>query len=575
MRWRRAVPTACTLLLALLALAPVLLSRGYVLVGDMSFVPGQPWKSAWLGLDGSVPRAVPADAIVSLLEHVVAGDLLQKAILLGSLLLAGTGMIRLVRSFLGAGAVIAPTGAAVLYLWNPWVLERLAIGHWGLLVGYAVLPWAARAALAVRRDATGVRALALPLAAASFASPTGGIAALVVVLVLVVATDRLRPTARVLATGLAVNLPWLLPGLLASSVTSDPSGVDAFAARSDTPLGVLGSLLTFGGIWKTSIVPGERGSWLLVLIALAVTLAALLVLVRGARTGADPSPYRRLLVLAALGLVLAALPATGPGRDLVRALVEHVAGAGLLRDSQKWLLLFVLPVCVAAGLGLDALRGWLERHGALSRGVLGAVALFPVVLLPSLAWGIAGDLEPVAYPREWTQVRQVLDAQPAADRRTAVFPWSAYRRLSWNDDRAALDPALRFFPGEVVTDDALPVGRTTVGGEDPVSARIGAALASGSPLRPVLEAAGIRYVLIEHAPADPTAVAALTAAAGSRVLHDGPDLQLLDLGQGRGRSDPGTAWVVVTGDLVALAVLLGTVTYPALRRIAPKTDDMG
>jgi hypothetical protein len=582
---RRWVPGICVLLLAVLALAPVLLSRGYVLVGDMTFVPRQPWRSAWLGLDGSVPRAVPADALVSLLSHVLPADVLQKVVLLGSLLLAGLGTVRLVRSLLGSTAVIAPAGAAVLYVWNPFVLERLAIGHWGLLVGYAALPWVADAAVALRRGGTRAWSLVPGLAAAAFASPTGGVAALLVALVLVVERARPRQAASVLGLGVVLNLPWLLPALLASATTTDPGGVDAFAARSDSPLGLLGSLLTFGGIWKQSIVPGERGSWFLVAIALVVSLAggtALLVRSRrsgGVRSaevrGADPAPCRRLLLLALVGLVLAALPTTGPGRDLVRALVEHVPGAGLLRDSQKWLLLLVLPVCVGVGLALDGGRTWLERRGALSRGLLGAVALAPVVLLPSLAWGIAGDLQPVSYPAEWAQVREVLEAQPSSDRVTAVFPWSAYRRLAFNDDRAALDPALRYFPGDVLTDDALPVGRSTVAGEDPAAARISAALDSSAPLRPVLAGAGVRYVLIERGGTDPSAVAAYTAAAGARTLHDGPGLLLLDLGSGHRARDLGTAWLVVTADLVALALLGGTAIIGAVRRIQLITDDMG
>ncbi|MFL6062964.1 MAG: hypothetical protein ACJ72E_17180 [Marmoricola sp.] len=577
MTGRRWVPAACTATLALLALAPVVLARGYVLVGDMSFVPDQPWKSAWLGLDGSVPRAVPADAFTSALSHVVPGDLLQKVVLLGALLGAGVGAIRLVRVLLGERAVIAPTAAAVLYLWNPWVLERLAIGHWGLVVSYAALPWVAAAAHLVRRD--GARALALVpgLAVAAFASPTGGIMASLVALVLVAERGRVRRLAEVVAIAAVLNLPWLLPGLIVSTEAGDPAGVNAFAARADTPFGVVGSLLSLGGIWKSSIVPGERDSWFLVGIALLVTVAGLVVLLLRSRPGqgAAAGVHRRLLALALIGFLLAVLPTGGPGRDLVRALVEHVPGGGLLRDSQKWLALFVLPVCVGVGVGFDAVRGWLVRHDALSPALLGAVALFPVILLPSLAWGLAGHLEPVHYPAEWAQARTALEDQPAADLRTAVFPWSAYRRLPWNDQRAALDPALRYFPGEVVTDDALPVGRTTIAGEDPVSARIGAALAAGDPLRPVLDSAGIRYLLVERIGEDASSLAARVAAGDAAVLHDGPELELFDLGHGRPRHDLGRAWIVVVGDVLAAGTVLAYLAFGAVRRIRTKRGVMG
>lgn len=557
---------------AALACGPVLLGRGYVLVGDMTFVPSQPAKDAWLGLDGSVPRAVPADAVVSFASRLVPGDLLQKAILLAALVGAAIGMLRLVTRLVEPSSRLAPLGAAVLYLWNPWVLDRLAIGHWGLLVGYAALPWVVLCAVEVRRGTAGPAGLVLALAAAAFGSPTGGVAATLVALVVVAERARLKVLALVLGAGLIVNLPWLLPGVLGSSEVSDPAGVDAFAARSDTPFGVLGSLLTFGGIWKTSLAPGERGSWLLVALALLLTVLGVLALVRAARHR-DPvsSTARRLVGLGSLGLVLALLPVTGPGSDLVRVQVEHVPGAGLLRDSQKWLLLFVLAACVGVGLALEGLAASLKARQLPVRSILGAFALAPVVLLPSLAWGLAGDLEPVSYPAEWHQVRELLAEQPADQRRLVVLPWSAYQRFAWNDNRAALDPAIRFFPGDVVTNDDLATGTgRTVTGEDRVAARVTAAISEGV-LVPVLADLGIRYVLVEKtAPGDTGAI----GAAGT-VLHDGPELRLLDLGSGTVPPRASYAAVVIAGDLLALGLVLTSGIFATFHRIGRKPGNIG
>lgn len=557
--------------LAVLALAPVLFARGFALIGDMSFVPVQPWRAEWLGLDGSVPRAVPADAIVSVLTHVVPGDLVQKAVLLGALVAAALGMLRLAGTFVAPGARIAPLGAAVLYLWNPWVLERLAIGHWGLLVGYAAMPWVVIGALAVRRGTGGLPLLVVALGVAAFGSPTGGVAAGLVAVVL--CATRRRRNLQVLAAVVIVNLPWLLPGVLGAATPSDSSGVQAFAARSDTHLGLLGSLLTFGGIWKASIVPGERGSWLLVLLALAVTIAGIAALVPGIRKGPSASPLRAIAALGLTGFVLAALPTTRPGLTFSVWLVDHIAGAGILRDSQKWLLLTVLAVCVGLALALEGAGRWLRVNG-LGPGLLtGVAALLPVVLLPSLAWGISGKLEPVHYPAEWSQVRSVLDAQP--DRRTVVLPWATYRSFAWNDHRAALDPAIRFFSGQMITDDALQVSATrTVAGESPVGARIGAALAQGLPLAPVLADAGIRYVLIEKTAAgDDAAIAGLRASA--LVLHDGPDLELLDLGRGTAPPHASYAGFVIGADVLSFALVLGAGLFPTVRRIRRKPGNIG
>lgn len=557
-----------------LVCGPVLFSRGFVLVGDMTFVPEQPWKDAWLGLDGSAPRAVPADAMVSLVTQVVPGDLVQKVVLLGALLLAGAGMYRLVRHGLGVPDRAAALAAAVLYLWNPYVHERLAIGHWGLLLGYAALPWIVLAAGAVRRGDPGALAhLTIAVLPAAFGSPTGGLLAGLVVLVVTLGRGvaPLRRTAAAVAVVVVLDLPWLVPGLTGAETGSDPGGVDAFAARSDTPLGLWGSLLTLGGIWKQSIVVGERDAWLLVLIALVVSVCALAALVRRRGTS-NGSGNARLLLLGAAGLLLAGLPATGLGGDLVADLVEQVPGAGVLRDSQKWIALLALPVCAGSALVVAAFLEAVRARGLPTGLVRVGSVLLPVVLLPSLAWGLAGKFEPVRFPPEWAQVRAILEDRPAAQRRTVVLPFSAYQRLPWNAGRAALDPAIRFFPGQLVTNDELVLAADrSVAGDDPAAAVIADAVRRGMPLGPVLTEVGVRFVLVEKTAAGASGV----EVPPGEVLHDGAELMLLDTGNPASITSSEHRAAVIAGDLLAGCGALVAVGFVALRRIRRKNPEIG
>src|SRR4051794_31509293 len=117
------------------------LGRGYVLSYDMVWVPDLSLRSSFLGLGSGLPRAVPSDAVVAVLDEIVPGMLLQKIVLLGVLVVAGAGVVRLTERSLAAQLV-----AVTAYVWNPFVAERLVIGHWPVLVGYAVLPWVIDAA---------------------------------------------------------------------------------------------------------------------------------------------------------------------------------------------------------------------------------------------------------------------------------------------------------------------------------------------------------------------------------------------------------------------------------------------
>ena len=76
--------------LAVLVLGPAL-GRGYVLTYDMVWVPDLALRSDFLGLGTALPRAVPSDAVVAVLDAVVPGMLLQKLVLLGALVLGGLG----------------------------------------------------------------------------------------------------------------------------------------------------------------------------------------------------------------------------------------------------------------------------------------------------------------------------------------------------------------------------------------------------------------------------------------------------------------------------------------------------
>lgn len=576
----RAGRATAVVLLALtgLALGPVLLHRGVVLVGDMTFVPQQPWKAAWLGLDGSVPRAVPADALVSMLTDLLPGDLVQKAILVATLFLAGLGVVRLLAAVAPRLGRIAGLAGATLYLWNPYVLERLAIGHWGLLVGYAALPWVVLAADRLRHDRRGAMAMLVCwLAVAAVGSPTGGLLAGTLALILTAGRPARRPAGVALVV-LVLNLPWLVPGVLARGIGTDPAGVRAFAAAADTPLGVLGSLATFGGIWKQSIVPGERAAWLLVLLATAATLAGLTALTavgrgRGPRASRlDPAFARRLLLAGGLGLVLALLPVTAAGANLAERLVSDVPGAGLLRDSQKFVALFVLATCVGFAVAVDHLTRAAVRHGLNGRVVGGAAVVLPLLLLPSLAWGLSGGLEPVRIPSDWARAESALAAMPADQRRTVVLPFSTYQRFSWNGGRATVDPAIRFFAGQIVTADQLVLGPgVAVGGDSPASARIAEALRAGRPLGPVLRDLGIRFVLVERTAAGAAAV----AVPPGRIVYDGPEIRLFDLGGPARLEHADHGWMIVTADLLAAALLLGAGTYLAVRRFLRKPDVIG
>lgn len=536
---------ALALGLALLALAPAL-APGFVLVYDMVFTPRQDLMPATLGLGSEVPRAVPVDGLVALATMAVPGDLLQKVALLATLALASWGASRLTPS----RSLTARAAAGVAYGWNPYVAERLFIGHWSLLVAYAALPFAARAGLDLRRGGVAGAAPRLLLACGvASITPTGGI--LAAVTGLAAAGWRGARTLWLAGALVVLNLPWLVPAALhPGGGRSDPAGVEAFAARAENWSGTVGSLLGFGGIWNAEVVPPSRETVLAPLLsALVLAIAGL-----GVRPVAAAWGRRAALSLALTGVggfVVALLGAVPAGAALLRWAVVELPGAGLLRDGQKWLAPFVLLAAVCFGLGAARLAARVADPVGRRSLALGAL-LLPLAVLPDLAWGGFGRLTPVRYPDDWAAVRHVIEqADHPGD--VVPLPFVTFRAFSWNDGRTVLDPAPRWFPVTVVAADALPVGDLVVEGEDPRAAAVAAALAAGQPLGEV----GVGWVLVEKATPGPVPERALH---GLGRRHDGPDLTLYEVPSVQPVTGAGPPVApVVAGDALAVGLLFGSI----------------
>ncbi|WP_158562764.1 hypothetical protein [Marinitenerispora sediminis] len=548
-----------------LALGPAL-GAGYVLRYDMVFVPDPPLSPMVLGAGDGFPRAVPSDAAVAVLARLLPDAAVQPLVLLAVFALGAAGAARLV-----PGPYLVPRLAAALcYVWNGYLAERLLLGQWALLLGYAGLPWvlAAAARLERVRDLPRMLVALLPAAVGGFSSVL--LSALVVVPMAVLAggggrrpwwrrvPTALRRTALVGAALVAVSLPWLVPALsaVAADVRTDPAAVELFAARADTPFGALGSLLTLGGIWNAHAVPAGHGHLFPATCRLLLAVAAVAGWAWWVRTGRIPSPLGRgLSVAAGAGFAVAAVGTTETGRTVLAALITAWPGFGPLRDGQ----LYVAPLALVQAVGCAALAHALRRPepggGTVgpereprrrspdlgrAAGPLAAVLLvvLPVVLVPGLAWGAAGRLVAVEYPAEWARVRAAVDGDPAPGA-LLTLPWSAYRGLDWSGGGrtvVALDPATKGFARRVVWNDALRVasdGRVyEIAGEDPTARAVAPLVAGGWPAHPApdvprrLGALGIRYVLVDR-----TALArAVDAAPGAAWPDPGPDVQVVHEG---------------------------------------------
>ncbi len=583
-------PALTGLALGLLALGPGL-ARGFILSYDMVFVPDPPFSTALLGLSGGPARAVPSDAVVAVLARVIPADILQKLILLAIFVAACAGAAAL----LGSGwqlvygrqaPLLGRLAAGVYYAWNPFVAERLLIGQWAMLLGYAGLPWVLRllATGPVRIRPLRLVLVLLPAAIGGFAAMAiTGLAAVPVALARGTRRERVLRTGVLIAALAVVSLPWLVPSLIVP-VHADPAGVRLFAARADTPFGRLGSLVALSGIWNSQTVPRGYGGLPAVCWLAVVAVAVAGYLLRARRDRLCPGLGAAGLV----GLAVAAIGITPATRSMLADLESASAGFAILRDGQQ----FVAALGLMESVGFGAAVCWLlgrqarpagpdrarpdrvglgraeanragpdragpDRAGAESAGAgqpgpAAAVAgrpaaagpagllavlavLAPILLLPGLAWGVAGRLHAVQYPADWQRARQLVDDDPQPGS-VLLLPWGVYRRYRWNDGEAVFDPWPRLLGRDVIASDGLQIGRYTLAQESTASIKMNRLLAQPGPITGRLRADGVRFVIIDAGPllmrastGSPAALAAAARLPGARLLLASGDLLLFRL----------------------------------------------
>jgi hypothetical protein len=455
----RAFDAGVALVLALVVVAP-LARRGWLLLLD--WAPG--------------PRALPVQGVAA----VPSGPLfVLPARAIYTLFGAAAGWLPIALPLfvaaLGAavlvdGARAARAAAAVAYAWNPFVYDRVYAGQLSVLAGYALLPWLLRAALNAR-DARGALITGLWLAAA--ASCSVHFAWIGAVLIIAVAAVRARDgLTRVLAgAGIVIvtaALPvgvWYVPSAGREPPKGDERVLASFGTRADEDLGRSIGLLAQQGFWRpASAEPRDDLGRLFPLVAGAAIAAAIagLVLARG-------HPHARLAGAAAVAGAagwLLAHGAAGPAGELYRVAWRHVPGFAVMREAQKWVAL--VSLAAAVGVALLAERLAASRH----RWSAWLVPWLPIALAPSLAFGLAGRVEPSRVPTTWADARLALSS---VEGDVVALPWERYLDPGFTGERVVANPATGQFGGRiVVSEDA---GVEGLPGDRGRRAEIAAALA--------------------------------------------------------------------------------------------------
>ena len=423
---------------------------------------------------GVAAMALPADIVGKLLIVLILGG-------------AGFTSYQAVPS----GDFLPRAVASVVYMFNPFVYDRLAYGQLTVLAGYAVLPLVAssvrrqllepnlRTALVTASALTLVGILDVHLAL--IAAVLAGVLSLVH---LAIERRSLANIARVggyllvsATVALAASAYWLVPLLaglgpeartLARISTGD---LVAFSTTADPNLGLIPNVLGLFGFWgeDTDRFASLKDFVPMWPVVLAVLLAMVIAgVVAGWRQTQMPSVRPWVAGLVAAGIVAAILDigiSDSHVAPLVNWLDTVIPPYRGMRDAGKWAALLALVYSQLIPYAAIALLNGTKRRlgtGSLGdfgvAGVVGLVLAVPLLYGNGLLFGMHNQIQPSAYPTGWYTADRALAVDPHPGR-TIFLPWNGYLSLSFvrNANRIVASPAPLFFSVPVLASQDLEI----------------------------------------------------------------------------------------------------------------------
>ncbi|MEY2478209.1 MAG: hypothetical protein QOG87_3524 [Actinomycetota bacterium] len=501
------------------------LRPGSLLSLDLVITPRIPVPSGVWGLGPDLPRRVPYGLLLSWGSAALSGPVVAKVLLVAAVAVAFVGATRLA---VGTPAV-ARVGAGVAYALSPFLLTRIGAGHLGVVLAYALLPWAVPALLRPGDRLARTYLWALALACTGYA---GGLLALALVLAGLVA-DRGRRAGAVLGAAIAAQAPWLVPGIVVAIAGTGVADSSRFATRADGLLGWL-AVPAGHGFWRASSQVGGTGA------GVAVLGAVLLGLALAGRTRLPEAWAGRAAGVAAVGLGLALASAVPGIRDMYSDVTGTAVGAAV-RESHRWLPLFLVWMAPAAAQGAARLGG------RLLLAVPAACAL--ALAVPGL-WGADGRLEPVDFPGGWSTASQAIRERPGT---VLALPWHQYLDVSFADGRRVLNPLPDYLGGDVLSssDPELVAGsQEAADPREPHVLPVLARVASGGRVADDLARIGVRWVVLLHE-VDWEPLRSLRSDPGLRRVVADRSLELFEVRAWRGPVVTTTGRVVDVRPVVA------------------------
>jgi hypothetical protein len=495
-----------------------------------------------LGLNGGLTTGIGGPVVVALLGHVFGGAVTWIPILaFFPVAMVGAGR-------LAGHSNWSRLSAGTLYAVNPFVFNRLYVGHLPLLIGYALLPFAVASAMRSpsspisRWAATALWWAALTLLSPHFAWIFG--VAVLGVFVVALATKECS-TRRVFAWFAASVGAFALMSayiILPASATELPTRVGSvslavYRTTGDPHLGLFANVLSLYGFWRTGpgpelpkdVIIGWPFLMFAILLLVAVGVwhalgkdnAGVSKRVRGpaddiegtrARDHRDyRSEYLKLgelrdkqrrltwvLLFAGTSSLFLALGNQGPTGGLFLWAYDHVPFFAVMREPQKFLMLLALAYAVFFGWGVERFTRIdvnPRRVGVVAATLLVGFAL-PLGYTATIFDGLSGQIGASAVPTAY-QRANIIMGDGAGN--ILYLPWHLYMEYPFTNGRVVNNLGPTSFSRSVISGDDVQVDDVETQSTSLRSAYLQRLYSDGSQLTEfgdLVAPLGVKYVVL-------------------------------------------------------------------------------
>jgi len=500
---------------------------------------------AAVGLNGGLTAGIGASTAVALLNRFVAGASTWLP-LFAFFPVAAVGAGRL-----AGGSRWSRVAAGTLYAVNPFVFNRLYVGHIALLIGYALLPFAIKTAIrSLSSQSPSVRWFGPSLWWAGLTSLSPHFAwiyGLVVLGVAIVAIFKMRYPFRRVAIWFATSMvtfslmsTYLLLQVGSTNLPTRVGSVslNLYRTNGDPHLGLFANVLSLYGFWRTG--PGPELpkdviiGWPFIMFAILVIVgvgawyafrgrpivdksANLAIVGKGQQVESKVSRTRTtnvnhsseidqkslaslLVFFGVMGYFLA-LGNQGPSGWLFVWAYKHLPFFSIMREPQKFLMLLALAYAVFFGWGVERLSQVnvsTTRFGAVTAAMFLGVAL-PLGYCSTIFDGLAGQISSSPLPQAY-QYADALMGTGAGN--VLVLPWHIYMEYPLSHGRVITNVGPTAFRRNVISGDNVEADNVETQSTSPRSSYLENLFQEGnmtSSFGALITPLGVRFVVLSKA----------------------------------------------------------------------------